>query len=44
MGSRPDLEDFEDLEIKNPKCFLITIGIGIFTEISFFIALYMNII
>ena len=41
MGSRPDLEDFE---IKNPKCFLITIGIGIFTEISFIIALYMNII
>ena len=36
--------NLDGFEIKNPKCFLITIGIGIFTEISFFIALYMNII
>ena len=28
-----DLDDFDNYEIRNPKCFLVTIGIGIVVEI-----------
>ena len=29
--------DLDDMEIKNPKCFLITLGLGILIELGFVI-------